>query len=145
MAESAATKDMLPLPAPEPDGDSQPFWDTLKEGRLIYQRCRACGRAQYYPRAICRWCHAYNQFDWQQSAGLGSVYTYSVVHQAGHPVWRQRVPYCIALVDLDEEFRVTTRVVNADPNVIRVGLRVRAVYESADAGMTLLHFEPAGA
>jgi len=39
-------------PYPEPDGETQPFWDGIAEGRLRLQRCASCGRYVFYPRQI---------------------------------------------------------------------------------------------
>jgi uncharacterized OB-fold protein len=131
-----------PLPGPEPDPDSQVFFDGLKEGRLLYQFCMSCSQPQFYPRWICRHCQSTN-LSWKESRGRGTVYTFSVVCQNAGPVWQSRVPYVVALVDLDEGFRVTTRIVDTPPNQVAIDQRVEAVFEPAGRGMTLLHFRPA--
>ena len=43
----------LPLPIPEPDGLSAPFWAGLREERLLVQHCAGCGTWQF-GRASCR-------------------------------------------------------------------------------------------
>lgn len=99
------------------------------------QRCVACGTVQFTPRAICQHCHE-NELEWQESAGLGTVMTYTHVHRAPIPAFRDKTPYVIAILDMDEGFRL---MVNASQNVtrsIQIGARVRVGFTKID-GMAL--------
>jgi uncharacterized protein len=53
------------------------------------------------------------------SAGLGKVYATTV----NHP--REGAPYNVALIDLDEGFRMMSRVEEIAPQAVRVGMRVK--------------------
>lgn len=129
-----------PLPRfPEPD--TEPFWRATREHRLVYPVCRACGGVVFYPRRHCTHCLS-DDLEWRTSAGWGTVYTFTVIRQHGHPWFRSRIPYVVAFVDLDEGFRLMTHVVGTDPEQVRVGQRVRLAWE--DAGEVALPvFEPA--
>lgn len=109
------------LPTIEPE--SQPFWDAAKEGRLLIQRCEACGQAQHYPRPFCVACWS-DRVVWEQASGHGTLYTYSVVYVNDLAPFAERVPYVAAAVDLDEGPRVMTNIVDADPSHLRVGAPV---------------------
>jgi uncharacterized OB-fold protein len=135
MAETAR-----PLPRfPEPD--TEPFWRATRDHRLVYPVCRACGNVVFYPRRHCTRCLS-TDLEWRTSAGWGTVYTFTVIRQHGHPWFKERIPYVVAFVDLDEGFRLMTHIVGTDPEAVRVGQRVRLVWE--DAGEVALPvFEPA--
>ncbi len=128
MADVAA-RPARPLPhLAEPD--TAPFWRATREGRLTYQVCRRCGAVGFYPRAHCTGCGG-PELEWRTSAGEGTIYTFTVIRQHGHPFFAGRVPYALALVDLDEGFRMLTEIVGADPEQVRVGQRVELAWEDA--------------
>ncbi|HXM57884.1 MAG TPA: Zn-ribbon domain-containing OB-fold protein [Candidatus Dormibacteraeota bacterium] len=105
-----------------PDVVTQPFWDGIAEGVLRLQRCAACGRHVFYPRAVCPFCMA-AELRWEEASGRGAVHSFTVVHRAPAG-YRDEVPYVVALVDLDEGVRMMTRLVDVAPADVRVGLAV---------------------
>ena len=68
-------------PLPEPSIDSQPYWDGLKEHRVMLQQCADCGAVRHYPRPMCGECHSMN-VDWVEASGGGVLYSWTVAH---HP------------------------------------------------------------
>jgi uncharacterized OB-fold protein len=110
-------------PEPRADAESAPYWNALREGRLTVQRCERCGHHQLYPRPWCRRCHG--PVAWVDATGTGTVYSYTVIRQNFQKPFRDELPYIVALVDLDEGARLMTNVVDADPDAITVGARVR--------------------
>lgn len=115
---------MPDFPLPRPDAQTRPFWDGCRQDRLMYQRCRTCESVQFTPRAICQHCH-HPELAWETSSRLGTVMSHTRVHRAAHAAFRSQTPYVIAILDMDEGFRL---MVNADPsiaNAIRIGHRVR--------------------
>ncbi|GII24721.1 Zn-ribbon domain-containing OB-fold protein [Planosporangium mesophilum] len=106
-----------------PDAETKPFWDGIATGELRIQRCPACEKAVFYPRAVCPHC-----FDgepiWIRAAGTGTVYSYTVAHRA-FGEFAAQAPFTVALVDLDEGVRMMTRIVDARPGEVRIGARVR--------------------
>jgi len=129
----------LELPMPKPDADSEPFWVALRQERLLVQRCGSCGKAQLYFRAVCHVCWS-RDLAHEQSPGLGTVYSYSVVHQIGQAALRAEVPYALALIDLDEGPRILSRV-TGDPEAVEIGQRVTPVFRHFTEH-TLLYFAP---
>lgn len=115
-------------PVPVPTAETRPFWDGCRAGVLRYQRCAACGRPQFYPRTRCAGCGGAD-LGWRDSRGLGTVHAVTVVHRAPTPAFARDVPYALALVDLDEGFRLMANVVGGDPETVAIGDRVRVVFE----------------
>ena len=124
-------------PEPIPDADSAPFWDALREGILTYQSCANCGHAQLYFRAMCKTCWS-RALEVVPASGLGTVYSFTIVHQAGHAGLAGDVPYTLGLVDLDEGPRLLARLA---PEAGAIGARVRAATFAAGA-FNLLRFDP---
>lgn len=138
---------MSPHDAPDPPGPamsrvSAPFWAATREQRLVLQHCSSCARAVWYPRVRCPHC-ASDALEWHEATGRGTVYAVSVQYRPGHPRLKERVPYAVVLVDLDEGVRLMSTVVGTDPETVQIGQTVRAGWEPLDGGFHLLVFEPA--
>jgi uncharacterized OB-fold protein len=110
-------------PTPEGDvGPSRRYLETLREGRLVYQRCEQCSAAVFPPRVLCPVCAA-EALRWEPSAGAGTVYSASTLTP------RDEDPYTVVLVDLDEGFRVMSVVAGASAPL---GSRVQLTAEPTD-------------
>jgi uncharacterized OB-fold protein len=119
------TAPVRPLPRfPEPD--TEPFWSATKEHRLLYQVNPATGDVVFFPRRAVD-----ADLEWAESAGQGTIYTFTVIRQHGQPYFRSRVPYVVAFVDLDEGVRLLTEIV-ADPETVHIGARVSVDWEDHD-------------
>lgn len=104
---------------------SAPYWDGIDHGELRFQQCLGSEAHRWMQaRDACPQCGA--DVVWVASSGRATVYSYSVVHRAPTKELKDRVPYAIALVDLDEGPRLLTWIVDCDPVTVRIGLRVKA-------------------
>ena len=125
----------------DPPEESQPFFDAAREGRLLIQKCAACGRYQFYPRKICVHCGSLD-VEWADASGRGVVHTFTVVHR-GMPGWREEGPYVAAIVQLDEGVRMTTNIVECAASDVKIEMPVEVVF--VDEGQYVLpRFRPAG-
>lgn len=116
-------------PRPAVDPDSAPYWEAAAREQLLIQRCRACGRHQFYPRQHCRFCWA-TDIEWHEASGRGSVYSFSVVNREVEPGFEP--PYVIALVDLEEGVRMPTNIVGGAAMEVQVGSEVEVVFIAVD-------------
>jgi hypothetical protein len=112
---------------PFPRGEERAWFDGAREERLALTRCRACG-AWSTPRVVCPKCWS-QDVEVATASGKGEIYSYTVLYRAGRPGFGADVPYVVALVALDEGPRVMTTVVGVEPEQVRIGTRVRAVFE----------------
>jgi uncharacterized OB-fold protein len=129
-------------PLPEPSAISAPFWEGLRAGELRLQRCSECQRCILYPRSVCPHCLS-DRLEWTAASGRGRLYSYTVVRRAMNPAFAAEVPYVFAIVELEEGPRVTTNIVNCEPDEVRVDMPVRATYDNVTPEVALLKFEPA--
>ncbi|HKM62558.1 MAG TPA: OB-fold domain-containing protein [Acidisphaera sp.] len=109
------------------------FWAACEERRLLVPHCRACGRAHWYPRAVCPHC-ASHELDWREAKGEGVIYSFSAVPR-GEP------PYVIAYVTLAEGPTMLTNIVG-DAATLRIGQTVRLRFVDSDGGPPLPVFAP---
>ena len=99
----------------------------LEGGRLGFQRCQDCSSAVFYPRVLCPVCGSIS-LEWQTSGGRGVVYATTTVYR------RDDEPYNVALVDLEEGFRMMSRVEGVPAEEVEIGLRVRVEMREEDDG-----------
>ena len=133
---------LQPLPIPVPSIDNQAFWEACNRGELVIQHCPRCDALRHPPRPMCPGCRS-KELGWKKVSGLGTVYSYTVTHQAIHPSLRGRVPWTVIMVDLDEGVRMISHIVDCPAEDVRIGMRVEVVFEEVEAGVTLPYFRPA--
>jgi uncharacterized protein len=114
-------------PLPETDGVSAPYWRAAAEGRLLLQRCAACGHHQFYPRAHCVRCGGGDPV-WEEASGRGVVHTFTVIHRNGTPGFAEELPYVVAIVELEEGPRMTANVIGVEPDEVFVDMPVQATF-----------------
>jgi uncharacterized OB-fold protein len=73
---------------------------------------------------------------WELSKGIGTVYSTTVIYS------RDENPYNVALIDLDEGYRMMSRVEGIDPEHIRIGMRVQVQMRAFDDGKKYPIFSP---
>lgn len=130
-------------PVPVVNAWARPFWAAAREGRLVLQRCRECGRHVFYPRIACPHCQA-DALEWVAASGRGTLYSYTVVHANAPSAFAAGVPYVVAVIRLEEGVQMLSNVVDCDPAVLRCDLPVEVVFERIDDGFTLPMFRPIG-
>lgn len=123
-------------PRPTATPETLPFWDGCREGKLLYQSCGACGASQFPPRAVCLSCRS-ETVGWKPSARRGTVHSATVVRRPPTPAFKNDVPYCLALIDLDEGFRLMMNVRGLPPEDVAIGHCVEIVFEDRGEGTVL--------
>jgi len=128
-----------PRPAPVIDAEWAPHWAASLEGRLVVQRCPACGHTQFYPRAHCLVCR--HAVEWEQVSGQGTIYSFTVIRQNPSRSFRHLLPLVVALVDLDEGPRLMTNIVGSAPEEVRIGAPVQVRFQLVSDAAALPLFE----
>ncbi len=128
-------------PLPTVSDDGAPWWQAAREGRFLLQRCRSCARHQFPPRVLCSHCGA-RGLEWAEHEGLGTVYSFTIVHRPPEPAFLPDVPYVVAIIHLDAGPRMMSNVTGVPPEQVRIGMRVRPVFERATDEITLVKFRP---
>ena len=101
------------------------FVEHCKKGELAYQYSLDDDKPVFFPRVVAPVSGSTN-LEWRVSKGLGTVYATTVVHM------RDTAPYNVALIDVDEGFRMMSRVEDIDPMAVKIGMRVQVRMHPGD-------------
>jgi uncharacterized OB-fold protein len=101
------------------------FWDGVRQGRLLIQRCASCGTLRYPNAPMCGVCQSL-EWDTQEATGRGTVLTWIVAH---HPTREDEIRV-VVLVDLEEGVRMVSNIVDFDPAEVEQGLPLELTFRT---------------
>ncbi|MBC7342504.1 MAG: Zn-ribbon domain-containing OB-fold protein [Clostridia bacterium] len=101
--------------------------------RLIGKKCMECGRINFPPKAVCKYCRAGTRFEDVPLSGKGTIYSYTVIVGGGAPPEFSEEAWCkgsypVVLVDLEEGPRIIAQLINPPEEGISIGAKVEAVF-----------------
>lgn len=128
-------------PLPIPDADTEVLWAGLGRGELLLQHCLACQAVQYYQQAVCRSCGS-DRLEHRPASGRGRVHSFSVVHRAPGPAFKDDTPYAVLLVELAEGPRMISALTDGDPAAVTIDMEVELVCVPASDEISLPYFRP---
>lgn len=105
------------------------FFIELENHRLMATRCPTCGRVYAPPRPLCPDCTRIAE--WIELPGTGTVETFSVLHfsPGSNPdVEALATRYVLAYVLLDGASTLFPHLLDAPPESVTIGMRVRVHY-----------------
>lgn len=123
-------------PLPEHSPETRPFWDAMKEHRLVLQQCSNCGKLRHYPRPMCDACYSFDS-QWAEVSGKGKIHSWMVAHHPFHMGFKQALPYVVVTIDLDEGVRMVAPLDGADESALAIGKPVAITFEDVDDKITL--------
>lgn len=118
-------------PQPPTGLDNQHYWDGVRDGSVLIQRCTACKALRHPPSPMCPRCQS---LDWDTVAASGkaALHSYTICH---HPLppW-ETGPYAVVLVDLEvPDSDDTPRIVCGTRGVahedLKIGMALGLVFE----------------
>jgi uncharacterized OB-fold protein len=134
--------DVQPI-VPVPDELTVFFWDGAREGKLLIQRCDDCGYYQHTPRSCCKRCNGFSLAPAEVS-GRGTMYSYTIAVHPFHPWLASRLPYVLAVVELEEQLglKLVTNIVECPEDDLRCDMAVEVTFETIAEGVVLPMFRP---
>lgn len=129
-------------PLPDTRNAGAPYWKAAAQGRLSLPWCKACAQAFWYPRWHCPRCGG-GDVEWKAASGAGRVHTFTVVRQSGDAYFKARVPFVVAMIELDEGPRLMAGLIDCAPESVRIGMAVRVAFEPAGAELAIPVFRVA--
>ncbi|OCC24408.1 hypothetical protein MB02_07455 [Croceicoccus estronivorus] len=128
-------------PVPAPDPETKPFWDGMQEGRLMIQRCPNTGTYQFPPTTFCP--GSLTTPEWVEASGRGKIFSWIVVrHPVPRDIFADKVPYVVALVELEEGCRMTGNLIGCDPEDVKADMAVEIAFNPVSPELTLPAFRP---
>ena len=106
------------------------FWTSGADGRLRFLRCSDCALLIHPPAPVCPRCLS-RRAEPTEVSGRGTVHSFTVNHQPWDGVGDR---YVIGLVEIDEQadVRLTTNIIDIEPDDVRIGMAVEVVFEDHD-------------
>lgn len=101
-------------------GPDRIYRDHLEAGHIKIQKCDACAAHFFPPRVMCPKCRSRN-YKWTEVSGTGRIYAASAVRRKPE----RGGDYSIVLVDLDEDVRMMSSVLDETPTAVAIEQRVR--------------------
>lgn len=130
------------MPAPVPTPQSEPFWAAARERRLVVPKCRSCSSAWFPPTLMCPSCGSADR-EWFEVSGRGTVFSFVVMHRVYHPGFVGRVPYVVAVIELEEGQRLLSNVVGIPPDQVHCDMPVQVIFEECRGDWVIPQFVPA--
>jgi len=119
--------------------ETAPFWEAASEGRLVAERCTACGAESLPPYGICRRCR-HRDMEFVEIAGPGRIYSYTINHQRWLP--DMEVPFPVVLVEFADHpgVRVVGRLRGCEPDDVAIDMEVDVGFEEGPGGYAVPSF-----
>jgi len=108
------------------------YWRTIPQRyRLVGHRCRKCGKVNFPPKGVCKYCNASSDFEEVQLSGRGRVHTFTLIGAgAAPPEFAEQEKaggsYPVAIVELEEGPKVIGQLADVRPQEVRIGMPVHA-------------------
>lgn len=136
-AESSAVKKIERI-RPVENHDSKHYWQGLRDGKLLIQKCDDCSTHRHPPQPMCEKCQSLN-WSSTESSGNGIIHSYTVMHYPEIPPFDY--PNAIVLVDLEEGVRLVSQLEGVEPDDIKIGSAVTAQPTQVQEGLSLPIFK----
>jgi uncharacterized OB-fold protein len=120
------------------------YQKNIEEENFRAYKCVECNAIIAPPSGSCYSCGS-NKMEWAEVSGKGKLVSFTVIHIAPEE-FQEEAPYIIAIIELEEGTRVTSRLLGYDPlkpEEIKTGALHVLSYEKGASGKTYLAFKPA--
>lgn len=126
-----------PVPAITPE--MAEFFAGARAGRLMVQKCEACGTLRFPSHELCSKCNS-TRSKWVEVSGRGEVFSFNIMHQVYHPAFASEVPYAVVVVELEEGCKFVSNLLGVKPHDIRCGMPVEVSFEKISEDVSLPKF-----
>jgi uncharacterized OB-fold protein len=123
-----------------PISKTLPFWEGLKQGKVLATKCTRCGKIYFPPNADCPDCLV-PSLEWVELSKEAEIETFT--HVVVRPTsFQQNKPYTIAIGRLKEGVRVLAWLTGFKLSEIKVGMKVKLVAKATPEGNPTYEFVP---
>lgn len=130
------------FPLPQIDDLNKAYWDGVKAGRLSFLQCEQCGHGWLPARSECPHCLG-TDIAWTVASGRAKLISWVVYHKPFHPAFAQRVPYNVAVVELEEGPRLISNIIDCDDvSLLRIDMPLDLAIED-EHGVAVPRFRAA--
>jgi len=130
-------------PLPPVDVVSAEYWRSAARGKLKLSKCNSCDNIMFYPRPTCTKCMS-DDIGWTEASGRGEVYAFTVCYRAPDAIFREDVPYVIAIIQLAEGPKMMSNITDCDPDSVEIGMPVEVWFDPATEDIAIPKFKLVG-
>jgi acetyl-CoA acetyltransferase/uncharacterized OB-fold protein len=118
-------------PLPPVTDETEFFWTSGADGTLRLQECTNCSALIHPPAPVCRYCRSHD-LAVRAVSGRATLSSFTVNYRFSLP--GLPAPYVVAQVAIveDPRVRLTTNIVQCDPEELQIGQIVEVVFEHID-------------
>ena len=108
------------------------YWRTIPQRyRLVGHTCRKCGKVNFPPKGVCKYCNGSSDFEEIQLSGRGKVHTFTLLGAGGAPpefAEQEKAggSYPVTIVELEEGPKIIGQMADVSPKDVRIGMPVTA-------------------
>ncbi len=124
------------------DSTSAPFWEGVKQHKLLLQYDTKAQRYQFFPRPISLYVND-SVLEWREAKGTGVLVAFTMTYFRA-PGFEDEIPYLEGIVQLDEGPRIFAPITGAKYEALAVGMRMRVAWPEAGGRGHPYQFEVAG-
>jgi len=119
-----------------------PFFDALRQGRLVTTKCKKCGAVHWHPRVMCDTCNS-DQLEWVDLPKFGKVVGFTAMVVGAPLGFEKDVPFVTGLVELSGTKQViATRIEGIKYEDVTMGMDVELKIVYLDDGRVFFRFKP---
>ena len=106
------------------------FWREIPQRyNIMGNKCGSCERVFFPPREACPDCRrkSFGKMEDIKLSGIGEIVTYTIIH-VGSEVFKEQIPYPIAIIKLEEGPQITAQIVDCNINDVKIGMKVEDTF-----------------
>lgn len=102
------------------------YWENIESEQLTRPVCNSCGENFFSPQVLCPNCLS-DDWSYSESSGIGKIYSYTTVYRPMQEGFSS--PFVLVDIELDEGWRMYSRLINCSPEEVVIGLEVEVIFE----------------
>jgi len=117
-----------------------PFWEGLKQGKVLATKCKKCGKIHFPPVADCGECLS-SDMEWIELSNEATIEAFT--HVVVRPLtFQDEKPYTVAIGRLREGVRVLAWLVGFKLPEIKVGMQAKLTVIEKDGNPIYVFTKP---
>ena len=128
-------------PLPVITDQNRGYWEAAARQELVMPHCSSCQKVFFPIAPVCPFCFAADP-GWRKVSGRGKVSSFVIYRQAFFAFFKERLPYAVVQVELEEGPRLNANLFDMAPADIRIGMPVEVTFEKVNEEITLPQFRP---
>ena len=119
-----------------------PYWAAARRRELHFQRCTSCRAWRFPPQPMCPTCNSFESA-WEPAGGRATLLSWVVAPPPLLPVWKEKAPYAVVLVQCAEGVRTIGGLMGGTADDLRMDMPMRVDFAPSPDGDLVPQWRPA--